>query len=103
MHSLLAGGAGPTGIGGMLTMYVFAQGTPNPQACPPLRLTLYIRLSRRIEMPTENGSNAERRVPLSRERVLRAAVALADQSGIESLTMRRLGQELRVKAVSYTH
>lgn len=55
-------------------------------------------------MPIENGSNAERRVPLSRERVLRAAVALADQSGIESLTMRRLGQELRVKAMSlYNH
>ena len=55
-------------------------------------------------MPTETGSNAERRVPLNRERVLRAAVALADQSGIESLTMRRLGQELGVEAMSlYNH
>lgn len=36
--------------------------------------------------------------------MLRAAVALADQSGIESLTMRRLGQELRVEAMSlYNH
>jgi AcrR family transcriptional regulator len=36
--------------------------------------------------------------------VLRAAVALADQSGIESLTMRRLGQELGVEAMSlYNH
>jgi AcrR family transcriptional regulator len=55
-------------------------------------------------MPTETGSNVDRRVPLSRERVLRAAVALADQSGIESLTMRRLGQELGVEAMSlYNH
>jgi AcrR family transcriptional regulator len=55
-------------------------------------------------MPTETGSNVDRRVPLSRERVLRAAVALADQSGIESLTMRRLGRELGVEAMSlYNH
>ena len=36
--------------------------------------------------------------------MLRAAVALADQGGIESLTMRRLGQELGVEAMSlYKH
>jgi AcrR family transcriptional regulator len=36
--------------------------------------------------------------------VLRAAVALADQSGIDSLSMRRLGQELGVEAMSlYNH
>jgi AcrR family transcriptional regulator len=47
---------------------------------------------------------AARREPLSRERVLRAAVALADQAGIGSLTMRRLGQELGVEAMSlYKH
>jgi Bacterial regulatory proteins, tetR family./Tetracyclin repressor, C-terminal all-alpha domain. len=55
-------------------------------------------------MPTKTDSNAERRAPLSRERVLRAAVALADHSGIESLTMRKLGQELGVEAMSlYNH
>jgi AcrR family transcriptional regulator len=55
-------------------------------------------------MAMETGSNAERRLPLSRERVLRAAVALADQSGIESLTMRKLGQALGVEAMSlYNH
>jgi AcrR family transcriptional regulator len=55
-------------------------------------------------MPIKPGSNAERRVPLSRERVLRAAVAMADESGIDSLTMRRLGQELGVEAMSlYNH
>jgi AcrR family transcriptional regulator len=55
-------------------------------------------------MPRATASNAARRAPLSRERVLRAAVALADQSGIESLTMRRIGQELGVEAMSlYNH
>jgi AcrR family transcriptional regulator len=44
------------------------------------------------------------RTPLSRERVLRAALTLADQGGIEALTMRRLGQELGVEAMSlYKH
>ena len=45
-----------------------------------------------------------RRTPLNRERVLRAAVALADQGGFESLTMRRLARELGVEAMSlYNH
>ena len=43
------------------------------------------------------------RLPLSRDRVVRA-IALADEGGIESLTMRRLGQELEVEAMSlYNH
>jgi AcrR family transcriptional regulator len=45
----------------------------------------------------------EPRAPLSRERVLRTAIALADESGIESLTMRRLAQELGVEAMSLYH
>ena len=45
-----------------------------------------------------------RRAPLSRERVLRAAVALADADGIESLTMRGLASRLQVEAMSlYNH
>jgi AcrR family transcriptional regulator len=43
------------------------------------------------------------RAPLSRERVLRAAMALADEYGIEAVTMRRLAQELRVEAMSLYH
>lgn len=43
---------------------------------------------------------AEQRVPLSKERVLRTAIRLADESGIEALTMRRLAQELGVEAMS---
>ena len=47
---------------------------------------------------------AERRGRLNRDRVLRAAVALADAGGIESLTMRKLGVELGVEAMSlYNH
>jgi AcrR family transcriptional regulator len=47
---------------------------------------------------------AEPRVRLSRERVLRASVELADESGIETLTMRTLGQTLGVEAMSlYNH
>ncbi len=47
---------------------------------------------------------AVRRGRLNRDRVLRAAVALADAGGIESLTMRKLGVELGVEAMSlYNH
>ncbi|HEV2036587.1 MAG TPA: TetR/AcrR family transcriptional regulator [Candidatus Dormibacteraeota bacterium] len=41
---------------------------------------------------------------MSRERVLRAAINLADRDGIESLSMRKLGQEVGVEAMSlYNH
>ena len=41
---------------------------------------------------------------MNREQVVRAAVALADQVGIEALSMRRLGQALGVEAMSlYNH
>ena len=44
------------------------------------------------------------RKPLSRERVLETAVALADQRGAEALTMRKLAAELGVEAMSlYNH
>ncbi|WP_312877606.1 TetR family transcriptional regulator [Lentzea indica] len=44
------------------------------------------------------------RTPLSRERVLAAAVALVDSDGIQSLTMRRLAADLGVEAMSlYYH
>ncbi len=44
------------------------------------------------------------RTPLTRDRVLRVAISLADEKGIESLSMRKLGQELGVEAMSlYNH
>ena len=52
--------------------------------------------------PTKRA--VERRLPLSRERVLSVAVALADASGIGALTMRKLGEALGVEAMSlYNH
>ena len=46
----------------------------------------------------------EARIPLSRDRVLRAALELADRSGLEAVTMRRLGEELGFEAMSlYRH
>ena len=55
-------------------------------------------------MARQSDLSTKSRIPLSRERVLRAAVVLADTDGIESLTMRRLGQDLGVEAMSlYNH
>src|SRR4051794_26796714 len=54
---------------------------------------------------SEPSAGARRpRVPLSRERVLQAAVAFADENGVESLSMRKLGEALGVEAMSlYNH
>lgn len=43
------------------------------------------------------------RPPLTRERVLLAARALADEDGLDALTMRRLADELGVEAMSIYH
>lgn len=55
-------------------------------------------------MATQGDSIEKSRLPLTRERVLLAAVAFADEHGIEALSMRKLGQELSVEAMSlYNH
>ena len=55
-------------------------------------------------MATPPESDPQPRVPLTRERVLDAAIALADEGGIEALTMRKLAQALGVEAMSlYNH
>ena len=55
-------------------------------------------------MALPSKAATRQRTPLSRERVLRAAVAFADESGISSLTMRKLGDVLGVEAMSlYNH
>src|ERR1700736_280028 len=47
---------------------------------------------------------AKSRAALTRERILRAAISLSDKDGIESLSMRKLGHELGVEAMSlYNH
>jgi AcrR family transcriptional regulator len=55
-------------------------------------------------MTTRTTRRAPGRAPLTRARVLQAAIKLADQGGIESLSMRKLGQELGVEAMAvYYH
>jgi AcrR family transcriptional regulator len=55
-------------------------------------------------MKTQANPATERRVPLTRDKVLGAAMALADAGGLESLTMRRLGEELGVGPMAlYRH
>jgi AcrR family transcriptional regulator len=50
------------------------------------------------------AAKREHRLPLNRDRILQAALEFADESGIESLTMRRLGQTLGFEAMSlYNH
>ena len=50
------------------------------------------------------GTTAAGRRPLTRERVLRAALTVADEGGLGALTMRRVGQVLGVEAMSlYKH
>jgi len=55
-------------------------------------------------MATQVDVNAQPRVPLSKQRVLRAAVALADEGGADALSMRKLAQELGVVPMAlYKH
>src|SRR5438445_13216617 len=50
------------------------------------------------------AAETEPRRPLSRDRILHTALDLADEHGIESLTMRKLGQALGFEAMSlYNH
>ncbi|MDP8945555.1 MAG: TetR family transcriptional regulator, partial [Actinomycetota bacterium] len=41
-----------------------------------------------------------KRQPLSRRRILEAAVRFVDREGLEALSMRKLGSELGVEAMS---
>jgi AcrR family transcriptional regulator len=55
-------------------------------------------------MATQAGEQQTGRTPLSRERILRAAIALADGHGIESVSMRKLANDLGVDPMSlYNH
>ena len=57
-----------------------------------------------LTMARQTESDGRHRIPLTKDRVLWAAVAVADESGIESLTMRKLAEHLDVKPMSlYYH
>lgn len=50
------------------------------------------------------GGASHRREPLTRERVVEAALRVMDAEGLEAVTMRRIGRELGVEAMSlYNH
>ncbi len=55
-------------------------------------------------MPPRPTPARRRRAPLTRDRILATALALADRHGLEALTMRALGEALSVEAMSlYNH
>ncbi|UBV44380.1 TetR/AcrR family transcriptional regulator (plasmid) [Deinococcus taeanensis] len=55
-------------------------------------------------MTSQHPSRSTPRPPLTRERILRTSLELADQHGLEALSMRRVGQALGVEAMSlYKH
>jgi AcrR family transcriptional regulator len=63
-----------------------------------------VAAAKKCAKPKKKVAAAETaRPPVSRERALEAACALADASGIEALTMRRLAEELGVEAMSLYH
>lgn len=53
--------------------------------------------------PTPGVSGRPRRPPLTRDRVVRAALEVIDADGLAALSMRRLGRELGVTAMSLYH
>jgi AcrR family transcriptional regulator len=54
-------------------------------------------------MVTRATASTDVRAPLNRDRVLQAAIELADRDGIDALSMRRLAQLLGVEAMSLYH
>src|ERR1700704_6349583 len=54
-------------------------------------------------MSTSVSDSPQKRPPLSRDRVLRGAVEVADAGGIGSLTIRSLAEQLGVKPMSVYH
>lgn len=51
-------------------------------------------------MALQADPSPDRRIRLNKERVLRAAIDVADDGGIDSLTMRKVAQQLGVEAMS---
>jgi AcrR family transcriptional regulator len=52
----------------------------------------------------QDEAERPRREPLSRERIIQAALAIMDLEGLDAITMRRVGRELGVEAMSlYNH
>ena len=57
-----------------------------------------------MDTRVKRGSrSSDGREPLSRERVIGAALQVMDEEGLEAVTMRRIGRELGVEAMSLYH
>ena len=55
-------------------------------------------------MVTETETTTKPRIPLTKDRVFKAAIKIADEGGLDALTMRHLAEELGVEAMSlYYH
>jgi AcrR family transcriptional regulator len=56
------------------------------------------------EQISEGDLEKPRREPLTRERIVQAALRIMDEEGLEAVSMRRIGRELGVEAMSlYNH
>jgi AcrR family transcriptional regulator len=57
-----------------------------------------------VRTRTQEPDEANRREPLTRDRIVEAALRLMDEEGLEAVTMRHIGRELGVEAMSlYNH
>jgi len=57
-----------------------------------------------VKETVDEARGSQRREPLTRERVVEAALRVMDAGGLEAVTMRRIGRELGVEAMSlYNH
>jgi AcrR family transcriptional regulator len=65
--------------------------------CTIVKPDLEVRLMADAESPNATGQS------LNRDRILRAAVALADRDGLDALSMRRLARELDAGAMTLYH
>ena len=63
-----------------------------------------VKLDLEILLTYDADVTTTQRPTLTRDRIIEAAVAYADQHGVEALSMRKLGAELDVEAMSlYNH
>jgi len=57
-----------------------------------------------VRTKTEATGETRHREPLTRDRIIEAALRVMDEEGLEAVTMRRIGRELGVEAMSlYNH
>lgn len=56
------------------------------------------------EIQVNDAAATPRRAPLTRDRIIRTALRIMDEEGVDAVTMRRIGRELGVEAMSlYNH